>query len=244
VREDSNSQFGRHFTSSAEYGYKLNSTWRMNASAGSSFRAPTFNELYYPGYGIASNKPEQGHNMEFGLYYDQGARQISAVVYRNRLSDLLVYAPVCPVLRASHPYGCAFNIDSALLRGLSMSAEEKFGSLQLRAALDWQDPINETTGNRLARRAQQHGSIGLEYALGESKLGLESVISGTRFDDGDNLNRLGGYSLVNLIASQRIAPQWTLFGRWNNVANKNYELARFYATPGSNVFVGLRYTMR
>ena len=244
VREDDNSQFGRHFTTSAEYGYRIDTSWRFNASAGTSFRAPTFNELYYPGYGIANNKPEQGRNRELGLYYDQGERQVSAVLFQNRLSDLLVYAPVCPVLLASHPYGCAYNIDSALLRGLSLSAEEQIGSIRLRAALDLQDPRNQTSGKTLARRAKQHGSLGAEYALGDMKLGLETIFSSQRFDDADNLQRLGGYTLFNLLASQRLGANWTLFGRWNNVTNKNYELAQFYATPGSNVFVGLRYAMR
>ena len=156
----------------------------------------------------------------------------------------MVYAPVCPVLLASHPYGCAYNIDSALLRGLSLSAEEQLGSIRLRAALDLQDPRNQTSGKTLARRAKQHGSLGAEYALGDMKLGLETIFSSQRFDDADNLQRLGGYTLFNLLASQRLGANWTLFGRWNNVTNKNYELAQFYATPGSNVFVGLRYAMR
>ena len=52
---------------------------------------------------------------------------------------------------------------------------------------------------------------------------------------------MGGYALVNLNASYRFTPAWQLLLRANNVANKQYELARDYRTPGANVFIGLQY---
>ncbi len=244
LRIDSNSQFATHTTGSVEYGYRLSNAWRVNASTGTSFRAPSFNELYYPGYGIASNQPEKGENFEAGLTFNQNDLQFSAVAYRNRLSDLLVYAPVCPVQQATHAFGCAYNVDRATLSGVTMSAAEQIGSLSLRAALDVQDPRDDTTGKRLPRRAKQHGSLALDYAMGSLKTGVETVFSSARFDDGDNLDRLGGYTLLNLTASQVIAKDWTVFGRWNNVFDKNYELNRGYATAGANLFVGLRYAMK
>ena len=244
LRTDSNSQFGTHTTGSIEYGYRISNAWRINASTGTSFRAPTFNELYYPYYGIASNQPEKGENLEAGITFTRNDLHASAVAYRNRLTDLLVYAPACPVQQATHPYGCAYNIDKATLSGVSLSAEQKIGSLSLRGALDLQDPRDDTTGKRLARRAKQHGSLGLDYTVGTLKVGAETVFSSYRFDDGANTARLGGYTLLNLIASTVVMKDWTVFGRWNNVTDKNYQLARGYATPGANLFVGLRYAMK
>jgi vitamin B12 transporter len=54
-------------------------------------------------------------------------------------------------------------------------------------------------------------------------------------------SRLPGYGYVNLLADYRVSKQWSLFGRWNNVFDKSYELLKGYDTPGSNVFVGVRY---
>ncbi len=244
LRADKNSQFGTHTTGSIEYGYRISNAWRVNASTGTSFRAPSFNELYYPYFGIASNKPEKSENFEAGLYFDKDDLQFSAVAYRNRLSDLLVYAPTCPVEQATHPYGCAYNIDKATLSGLSLSAAEKFGSISVRGALDLQDPRDDTTGKRLPRRARQHGSLGIDYAVGTFKLGAETVFSSARFDNGANTVRLAGYNLLNLTASTALAKDWTAFGRWNNVTDKNYDLSSGYATAGANLFVGLRYAMK
>jgi vitamin B12 transporter len=48
--------------------------------------------------------------------------------------------------------------------------------------------------------------------------------------------------VVNLSASYRVAADWTIFARANNIFDKDYELVRDFATPGTNVFVGVRYS--
>ncbi|MGH8810250.1 MAG: TonB-dependent receptor domain-containing protein, partial [Noviherbaspirillum sp.] len=144
VRNDDNSQFGSHTTGSVSYGYRITNALRANASYGTSFRAPTFNELHFPGFGVASNRPEEGKNAEIGLHYDDGKTQYSAVYFHNRLTDLLVNLPVCPVEQASHPFGCAFNVNKALIKGVSLGASTVLGNFTARASLDLQDPKDET----------------------------------------------------------------------------------------------------
>jgi vitamin B12 transporter len=244
ARRDDNSQFGIHNTGSLAYGYRLSNTLRASASFGTSFRAPTFNELYYPGFGVSSNRPEEGKNAELGMVWATGSSQLSASLYRNRLTDLLVYAPVCPVEADTHEYGCTYNIDRATLKGLSLAARTAWDKLAFSAALDFQDPVDNTTGKRLARRSTRHGSIGLDYTIGNLSAGVESVFSGSRFNDGAEMARLGGYGVINLHASYKIGADWSLFGRWNNAADKQYTLATGYATPGSNLFVGVRYGIK
>ncbi|RJF98095.1 TonB-dependent receptor domain-containing protein [Noviherbaspirillum saxi] len=244
IRYDDNSQFGSKTTGNLSYGYRLTGALRASASVATSFRAPTFNDLYFPGFGIASNRPEKGRNAEIGLYYDNGKSQYSAVYYRNRLSDMLVNTTVCPIEQATHPFGCAYNVNKALLTGLSFNAAVPLGDFKLRGAFDLQDPKDETTGRQLARRSKKHGTLGLEYGLGKLTTGSEVVFSGHRFDDTNNRNRLGGYGLVNLYAHYDFAPGWSVFGRWENVFDKEYELARTYNTVGSSVFVGIRYGIR
>jgi len=241
ARQDDSSQYGKHNTGSLAYGYHLSDVLRVNASYGTSFRAPTFNELYYPGYGVASNKPEVGKNAEIGLYYDDAVTQISAVYYDNKITDLLVNTSPCPVEKATHLYGCAFNVNKARLSGFTVGASTKVAQFNLRATVDIQDPKDETTGKRLARRAKQHASFGIDYRMSDLSLGLETVLSNERFDDAANKTRLAGYGIVNLVATYQVAANWSILGRWNNIANKDYELAKNYRTPGSNFYLGLNY---
>jgi vitamin B12 transporter len=241
VRLDDSSQYGTHSTGSIAYGYHLSDSLRLNASYGTSFRAPSFNELYYPGYGIATNKPEQAKNAEAGLYFDDGVTQLSAVYYQNKATDLLVSTNVCPVEKASHPWGCAYNVNKATMSGLTIGSSIRLGDLSLRGSLDLQDPVDNTTGKRLARRSKQHGSLAAEYTIGKAKFGVESVFSGDRFDDLANKKSLPGYALLNLYGTFEVANNLTAIARWNNVLDKKYELSKNYNTAGSNLFVGLNY---
>ena len=244
VRNDDSSQYGSTTTGAVAYGYRISSALRASASVGTSFRAPTFNELYYPGYGLAGNQPEKGRNIETGLHFDDGTSQLSAVYYHNRVNDLLVSASVCPIEAATHLYGCAYNIDKALLEGLTLSARRQYGLFNISGNVDLQDPRDETTDRQLARRAKKHANLAVAYGSGALAAGVELELSGRRFDDAANKNTLGGYGLLNLFATYQVAPDWSVLLRWNNAADKQYELARLYATAGSKVFAGLRYGIK
>ncbi|HEX8884189.1 MAG TPA: TonB-dependent receptor, partial [Noviherbaspirillum sp.] len=240
------SQYGSKTTGNLGYGYRITDALRVNASAGTSFRAPTYNELYFPGYGSPTNRPERGRNVEAGVYYEKGSDRFSAVYYRNRVTDLIEYAPKCPGSAEGADVSCAYNINKALLTGLTLGASSHFGPYTLRGSLDFQNPRDETTDQLLVRRAKRHGTVALEYAAGALAGGIETRFTSRRsdFDDLGNPTSLGGYALLNLYASYQVNRDWSVYGRWNNVLDKNYELASGYATAGSNVFVGVRYTLR
>ena len=241
ARNDDSSQFGTKTTGAAGYGYHFSSALRASASIGTSYRAPTFNELYYPSFGIPTNKPEQGRNAELGLHYDDGLSQLSAVYYHNRLTDLLVTATPCPFNPKTYTFGCAYNVNHALLEGVTLAGGRQLGSFHLDGSIDLQDPKDETSGKLLARRSKEHASFTADYDIGAIKAGAELELSGYRYDDAANAHRLGGYGLVNLYTTYRFAPDWSVLVRWNNIGDKRYELARFYGTPGSGIFAGLRY---
>ncbi len=46
-----------HDTGSAAWGYALSDALRFTVSYGTAFKAPTFNELYYPDYGNSTWTP-------------------------------------------------------------------------------------------------------------------------------------------------------------------------------------------
>ncbi len=235
------SGYGGRTTGAAGYGYDFGNGLRATASAGTSFRAPTFNELYYPGYGNPANKPEKGRNLEAGLRYDRARVQFDAIYYRNRVTDLIATARPCPT---SLTGSCAYNIADATLEGVTVGARARLWKLNLRASLDWQDPRDNSTGKQLARRARRHGSFGADTVLGTVKAGAELLVSGERFDDAANARTLGGYGLLNLYAIWRVTPDVSLLVRADNVTDKHYELARNYGTAGRTWYAALRYGMR
>ncbi|KQQ42419.1 TonB-dependent vitamin B12 receptor [Duganella sp. Leaf126] len=232
--------YGKQYTGAIGYGYQLARALRASASYGSSFRAPTYNELYFPNYGNAANRPEKGRNAEVGLRYDDGVNAVSASYYRNRLSDMLVNTTPCP-FGAGYTGGCAYNVSRATLAGATLAGATRVKDVRLGVSADLQHPQDDSTGKRLIRRARRHATVSADYDAGAANAGVEVQLSGARFDNAANTSRLGGYGLVNLYATHALTRDWSALLRWNNVANKRYELARYYNTPGATLFVGLRF---
>ncbi len=233
VRSDENSQFGNKTTGSAGYGYQLNPRLRASASAGTAFNSPSFNQLYFPGFGVPTLKPEQAFNREASLKFDDGSTRAGVVYYRNRVTDLIVLV--------GSPISTPMNVGRADLTGTSITFRGGVGNYLVRANVDFEDPRDADTGRMLQRRAKRHLNVSLTRAFGRWTGGTEVSAASARFDDTANARRMGGYGIVNAILDYAIDANWSALARFNNVFDKRYELARDFGVPGANVFVALRY---
>ncbi|MDA8094341.1 MAG: TonB-dependent receptor [Betaproteobacteria bacterium] len=241
VHQDRNTQFGTHNSGSIEYGYRFLPALRLTAGYGTAFKAPSFNDLYYPSaFGYSGNpnlRPERSHSAQMGLRYVNGTNTFRVVYFDNRIRNLIS-------LDASGT--TVVNVDSARITGTEVSYHGTFAATRLSADLTVQDPRDETTGTLLPRRAQQFARLGVSRAVAGWIMGAEVTGAGRRFDSLSNAPdaRMGGYGLFNLTARYPTSKDTALSIRWDNVFDKQYELAQGYNTPGSNVFVSWEYAPR
>ena len=238
VRHDSDSEFGGKGTGSVAYGYAITPTLRATASAGTAFRAPTLYQRF-SAYGDASLRPETGRNVEVGLRYASGATHASVVAYRNRVTNLIVFDSGSTACGQS--FGCYNSIGRAEYKGVTLAADHRIAGVTLRGSIDLQNPKDLATGKQLQRRAKRHATFGADTVLAGWTLGGEVQASGQRFENATNTQVLGGYALVNLYASTRIARDFTLLARVDNLGDKDYQVARTYVTPGRTLYVGLKW---
>jgi len=239
ARRDDNSQFGAKTTGMAYYGYQFTSAWRASIGAGTSFSAPTFNQLYYPGFGNPDLKPEHGRNKEAALTWDNGHARASVTWFDNRLRGLIQSVLVTPpfVYQAS-------NVQNARLTGWTIALEANRYGWRPRLALDLLDAKDETTGLQLPRRAREHLTLGVAREAGALTVSSEVVASSHRYDDAANTRRLPGYGIVNAGLDYRTSADTTLFARAVNLFDKKYELAADYATTRAGLFVGVHQRIR
>ena len=238
VRHDSDSEFGGKNTGSVAYGYSFAPHWRATASVGTAFRAPTLYHRFSE-YGSGTLNPESSRNVEVGLRWAEGSNSFSATAYRNRVQDLITFGGPGVCLSS---FGCYVNTARAEYRGVTFAGSYRVAGVQLRGSLDLQDPRDLDSGKQLARRAKRHGMVGADTQLAGWTVGAEMQASSRRRDSSSNNFVLGGYTLVNLYASTRIARDFTLVARLDNVADKHYELARTYATAGRVAYVGVKWS--
>jgi vitamin B12 transporter len=235
VRHDRNSQFGGSDAWFAGYGYRITQNWRVNVSHGTSFVAPSFNQLYFPdtGYGGGNPnlKPEKGKNTEIGIAWNQGDHTIKLVGYDNRVTNLISGWP-------------PENIGRAYIRGGTLSYDGQFGGLVLHASLDMLNPRDEDTSRLLRRRAKNQAALGADYRTGAWTFGGTVLRVSRRYDDAGNTQVLGGYTTVDLYAEYRVAKDWSVLGRVVNAGDVKYETAWGYNQPRRAFYVTLRWQPR
>ena len=238
VRHDRDSEFGGQTTGGAAYGYGFAPGWRVTGAVGTAFRVPTLYQRFSQ-YGNPELTAEKSRNLELGLHWAEKSSHFAVVAYQNRVKNLITFgaAGLC-----NSTFGCYENTGRAVLRGVTISGGHWLAGVNLGGSLDLQDPKDDITDKQLARRAKRILKLNADTRVAGWTLGAEWQAVSHRFDDAANTKQLPGYGVVNLYASTTIAREWQLLARLDNLANRDYQLARGYATPGRTFYLGLRWT--
>lgn len=236
VRHDDNEQFGGHTTGSLGWGLDFDHGLRLNASAATSFKAPTFNDLYFPfGSGNPDLEPERAKTLNVGLAQYGDAWNWSFNAFESRVDDLIFLD------RNFVPQ----NIQEARVRGAELTFATTLAGFDLSTELSHVDPRdrsdNANNGNLLARRARNSGRLDIDRAFGEFRLGTTLRASSSRYDNAANTVRVAGYGTLDLRAAWAFTPDWTLEARATNVLDKEYETVAWYYQPGREYGLSLRW---
>ena len=240
VRQDDNSVYGTNTTGRLGWSIEIAKNLRVRALAGNTFRAPSFNDLYYPGYGVQSVTAERGRSVELGLTWRDAGSELAATIYENRVRDLIAYEPDranCP-LNPAYDFGCARNIGNARMQGATLSGSHRFGNLRIAAMIDVLDAQDLDAKKRLPRRAAHQESLSADYDTGPYSFGAALLAVGAR-PDGNT--RLGSYETLDLRARWRFAPQWQLEAKLLNATGRQIEPVRDYQSLGRQAWIGVRF---
>lgn len=257
LRTDRNTVYGHHATGRLGlrqplFGAAGASQVSLRALAGNGFRAPSFNDLVYPGFGVPTIRPEKGRSVELGLdWRGHALAEAGITLYRQDQRDLIGYEPDpqrCPD-PVVYSFGCASNVQSARLQGASIDASLRWaaaggGSVGVR--LEWLDATDRATGQTLSRRAKQQASLVLAQQAGPVRLGAELVHVGARPDFGVTLPAL---TTLDLSALWRPHSTWgatwlqglEVQGKLLNAADRDIEPLRGYQALGRQAWLVLRW---
>ncbi len=252
LRGDDNEAYGRQETGGVALGHSFDRSHRLRVSYGTSFRAPTFNDLYYPletfsfGGTYAGNpdlEPEEGSSFEIGFSGRYQSWYWDAAVYQLDVEDLI------DIQTDSNGDSRPVNVNEARIRGIEMGSGFRANDWDLGVRLTLLDPRDRETDNRLRRRSHQTLRVDLDRELGAWTFGGTVQASGYRYDDAANENRLPGYATLNLRAGWEFARDWNARLTLQNVTDKKYATAeRFdgteYLAAGTAGFLSVRYDFR
>lgn len=238
ARYDDNEQFGDYSTYSALFGLTVSDQLRVTASYGEGFKAPTFNDLYFPFFGNPNFEPEESSNYELGLKGDFAIADFSLAVFKNELENLIQYNPAI------------FGSDQtakAEITGLEFAVDTELAGWLLGFSGSIIDPENSTNGKLLRRRAERSMAFDADYAFSQFSIGFSARAESERFDDVANTAKLGGYTTFAIRAAYRINDEWQLKAKVDNLGDKQYATARDfslgeYQAIGREAFISVVYT--
>lgn len=224
LRRDDSSQFGGANTAQAAAGFAFDGG-RIYASWGQGFRAPNFNELYSPGFGgsFAGNpdlEPERSRSLEVGASFALGDNEFSVATYDTEVRNLIAF---------QGERFRAVNVNRAEIDGIEARWQRDFGPVEVGVDLARLDAVDARTGLQLLRRPEHKAGVDLGLPVGDSgRLGLGWQYVSERRDVGGSLS---GYTLADLRYAHDLGRGFTLGARLGNAFDRDYVLARGFATP-------------
>jgi vitamin B12 transporter len=226
--------FSTHHTGELSYGYQFSAAIRAYASYGTAFRAPDSTDRFGDG-GNPDLHPETAREGELGIRWQPTvSQQVRLHGFLNNIDDLISYQGVWPT-------GIMTNIDRARIHGVELGYTYQQGPWRLNALGVSQNPENLDTGRQLARRAANTLTLSPSYTSGDYGLGGDVLATSSRWDSDYATTRMPGYAIVSIFAQYRLAPDWQLRARIENLFDQPYTLAEGYQTMGRAMFVRLEY---
>ncbi len=233
VRYDHNEQFGDVVTYNAGASYEVLPDLVLRSSFGTGFRAPTFNELYYPGYANPDLQPEKSRSYEVGLNWQATDKtSLDMAFYQTRLRDAIM---------STAPSYLPYNVARANITGFEAMLSHRFNeNWGVKGSIDLKRPIDEDSDNDLAYRERVKATAEVSYKPVE-KLDLTArlLYGGSRFANAANTNKLDPYVTADFVALYDIDAQSQLKLSVENIFDKDYQTTSGYIAPGRTINIGL-----
>ena len=245
-RVEDNSVWGTTTTERGSLAFLIKETGtRLRGSAGTGFRAPTFNDLFFPGFGNPVLQPEDSLSYDFGV--DQklwnNRIRLGLTYFQNEFKNLITCCTPIPTA----PLGGPFNVGRARSAGIEFTSEvDVLPNLVASLNYTYTDSENLATDRLLPREPRHRWNIGLTWEpITKLSLFTQVHVVTEQFEAfGEVYN--SGHTQVDIGGTWRIVERmgWLrkleLTARIQNLLNEGYAEVRGFPALGINALVGLR----
>lgn len=237
VRVDDHDRFGTHATFGANGAVNLSGDWRLRASFGEGFKAPTLYQLYGGFVGNTALQPETSRSYDAGI--ERGDRNaglhLALTAFRRDSRNLID-------LNSSFVYQ---NVALARSQGFELELGTRI-TPQFRAqvAYTYLEARDLTQTRDLARRPRHALALSVDWEtpLAGLALGADVRLQGdsVEYSFSGTPTRLDGFAVTTLRASLPLGERFEVYGRVENVGDVRYQTAAGFNTPGRSAYAGVR----
>ncbi|MFT7529355.1 MAG: vitamin B12 transporter [Gammaproteobacteria bacterium] len=236
LRQDDNEQFGTNTTGNVAVGHQFAGGSKFTLGYGTAFKAPTFNELYFPGFGNPDLDPEEAKSLELGLADHSDSGHWSLNVFQSEIDNLIGFDPVtfAPI-----------NIGKADINGFEAVLGRRGDNWSAAVALTLLDHEDSgggfNDGNVLPRRAEETLRIDLDRNFGKYSIGTTIFSEGDRYDDLGNTLKLDSYTTVDLRGQVELGENLMLKLHIENLFDEEYETAAYFNQSERAFYLTFQY---
>jgi vitamin B12 transporter len=238
VRVDDHSRFGTHLTLGANGTLAVAEGWRVRASYGEGFKAPTLYQLFGGFVGNPYLKPEKSRSYDVGV--ERGVRggeglHLAATLFRRDSRNLID-------LDSDFDYQ---NVARARAQGVELEAGLRPSPRWLvQVAYTYLKARDRTQSRDLARRPRNAVTLSADWTtpLAGLELGgdIRMASDAVEYTFAGAASRLDGYAVATVRARLPLTETIELTARVENVTDAQYETARGFNTAGRSAYVGAR----
>ena len=222
-------------------GYKFDDNSRLVLNYGTGFKVPTFNSLYFPGFGTPTLTAEYSNTVE--LFYETSIKGIdtSLNIYNSKIDDLI-----------GRKNGKAASFAKVEINGVELTANyEGFGGTHDMNAsytdTEDQSSVNadgELTYAQLIRRAKEKFNYKFTTSISGANLYVEYQFVGSRTDTefgNPKAIDLPAFQLINLGLNYEVTDNLRISSRVSNLLDKEYQTAYKFNTQERAFYFGITY---
>lgn len=247
-RWDDYSNFGDRISPSASFNYWLFNEIKLHGLVGKSFRAPTFNDLYWPKEdwgiwgGVEGNQglgPEKAISYEFGVSsYFLKTFKTDVTFFKSKIEDLIEWTV------DSSWWWRPNNVSTAEIKGIELESEFIIQKhLKTNLNYTYLEVENKSTNKWLIYRPRHLYKLNFTYSPSPRyELGLSGIYKTKRFANEDNTSVLSHYLVVNSNFTYKINNSFHILLEAKNIFNEAYQEERDYSMPGKAFYGGIRLT--
>jgi vitamin B12 transporter len=246
VRVEDNDVFGRSVTERGSLAYQIKA-WgtRIRGGAGSGFRAPTFNDLFFPGFSNPSLEPEKSFGYDFGADQSlwKNRVRLGLTYFQTKYTNLIA----CCVPLATFPFATTGNIGRARSAGIEFTSEvDLLDNLTASVNYTYTDSENLLTDRPLPREPRHRWNGRIQWEPWKRVLLWTEVHAVSRqfeplgevYNSGHTRWDIGGtYRLFERIGPVKYVD---LTARIQNLLNEGYAEVRGFPALGITGLAGVR----
>ncbi len=219
----------------------------VRAMVKESFRAPSFNDLYYDRIGNVNLRPERAEEYDLGVTFTRSFTglldylTLTADGYYNSVRDKIVAFPSTYAWHMAN-YGrvriTGFDLTLAASFRLPLDMNLSLtGAYTMQKAVDVTSRTTKNYGQQLPYTPRHSGNAGLTLTTPWITIGYSLIAVGDRYYMSQNVpaNLIDGYVEQNVTAGREFNfgdTSVSLRAEVINLADAHYEVIKFYPMPG------------